>query len=234
MYVHGAMDRGAAFLRVTRLLPTTSWTVYDRRGYGRSISGTAATISDHVDDLVDIVGERPCVLVGHSLGGTIALAAAERRPDRVRAVVAFESPLSWLDWWPRRGPAGGPLEEDEPAVAVDRFMRRVAGEEVWAGLPEATRARRLEEGVALVAELTSVRQAPAYDGATLPVPVVVGVGSTADDTRQRAARVLADTLPLGELHVVPDVPHGVHTSHPERFAALVERALTLGEIPGGR
>ena len=53
--VHGAMDRGAAFLKVTRSLGDLDWWVYDRRGYGRSVADTPAEVDDHVADLVAVL-----------------------------------------------------------------------------------------------------------------------------------------------------------------------------------
>lgn len=230
--VHGAMDRGAAFLRATRLLRDLDWWVYDRRGYGRSLTDRPVDVEGHVADLlavIDLVATRrgrPVVVVGHSLGGTIALAAAQRRPDEVAAVAAYESPLTWEPWWPRHGPGGGAaLEDDEPEVAADRFMRRVAGEQVWAALPEATRRRRLEEGATLVAELSSARRAAPYDPTAVTVPCVVARGSGTDENRTRAADELAGTVPGAELVVLPGADHGVHASDPQAFADLVRRAV---------
>ncbi len=231
VFVHGAMDRGAAFLRVTRLLPDVDWWVYDRRGYGRSAAGEPVDIEGHVADLLAVLErvaserEEPAVVAGHSLGGTIALAAAHRRPDLVAAVVAYESPLSWTDWWPRRGPGTGPLEEDEPAVAAERFMRRVAGAEVWASLPEATRQRRREEGAALVAELSTVRRSAPFVPVEISVPTTISRGADADEYRRRAGAVLSEQIPGAELVLLEGAGHGAHTSHPEDFAALVRRGL---------
>ena len=178
------MDRGTAFLRVTRLLPAVRWWVYDRRGYGRSVDSHPVDVDTHVDDLIALLDAistetgRPALVVGHSLGGTVALAAAHRRPDRVAAVVAYESPLSWLEWWPRPGPL---LDADDPATAAEEFMRRVAGADVWEGLPETTRERRRQEGPALVAELASVGRAAPYEAAEIAVPVTIAHGSRADE-----------------------------------------------------
>ena len=75
---------------------------YDRRGYGRATPHAGPfTIAAHVDDLLHLLDERPAVLVGHSLGGDIVLAAAARRPDLALGVSAFEPPMPWTDWWPR-------------------------------------------------------------------------------------------------------------------------------------
>jgi len=235
------MDRGAAFLRTTRLLRDLDWWVYDRRGYGRSRAAAPRDLEGHVADLltvVELVAARrgaPVVVVGHSLGGVLALAVAQRRPDLVAAVAVYESPLTWEPWWPRTGPGGGPaLEDDEPRAAAERFMRRVAGDDVWEGLPEATRRQRLDEGATLVAELGSARRAAPYDAGAVRVPALVGRGSGTDEHRTRAADQLVAALPDARLVVIDGADHGVHTSAPEDFAALVRRTVEAGGHPGPR
>ncbi len=105
--VHGSMDRAASFIKTARRLPELEVVRYDRRGYGRSVTaGVAPTIEDHVDDLLAVAGPGPVAVVGHSLGGVIAVAAAQHRPDVVVSVGAFESPMSWSSSWPSRS-AGG-------------------------------------------------------------------------------------------------------------------------------
>ncbi len=71
---------------------------------------------DHVVDLVSLIEDEshaaPVVVVGHSLGGTIALAAASRAADRVSGLVVHEAPLPWLDWWPLRERNGRRIEDE--------------------------------------------------------------------------------------------------------------------------
>jgi len=235
--VHGAMDRGTAFLRTTRRLGDLGWWTYDRRGYGRSPVEVAPGVDEHVDDLLAVVelatggGARPAVVVGHSLGGVLALTVAERRPDRVGAVAVYEAPLSWLDWWPRRGPAGGPLEDDPPERAAERFMRRVAGDDAWEALPAPTRRRRLEEGRTLVAELDGLRRGAPFDASRICVPAVVGRGSRADRYRRRAADLLVEQLPDAVLVVLDHAGHGAHLGHPEAFAGFVRTAVERARSP---
>jgi pimeloyl-ACP methyl ester carboxylesterase len=70
--------------------------VYDRRGYGASSPfapepRTPRYLEDEADVLarvLDACGVREAVLFGHSDGGSIALVAAARAPERVRALVA--------------------------------------------------------------------------------------------------------------------------------------------------
>jgi pimeloyl-ACP methyl ester carboxylesterase len=144
----------------------------------------------------------------------------------VSVVVSYESPLTWIDWWPRRGPGGGPsLEDERPEVAAERFMRRVAGDEVWEALPASTRRRRLDEGRTLVAELASVGRAAPYVPAEIVVPTLVARGSDTDEHRRRAAALLAEEIPGAELVVLEGADHGAHTARPEAVAALVRRSL---------
>lgn len=69
----------------------------DLRGHGGSdalVSGYA--VHEHVDDLAWLCGrlglQRPAI-VGHSLGGVMAVALAARHPELPAAVVALDSPL---------------------------------------------------------------------------------------------------------------------------------------------
>ena len=74
---------------------TSSWHVFafDLRGHGKS--GRVANEYHVVDYSRDIVAflrssAKPTVLVGHSLGGFVALVAAGEYPEGVRAVVSVD------------------------------------------------------------------------------------------------------------------------------------------------
>ena len=86
--VHGAMDRSAAMVLLSRRLDEQYRVLrYDRRGYARSRdAGGPFTIDAHVADLVALLDGRRAVVFGHSYGGNVALALAERHPELVRAV----------------------------------------------------------------------------------------------------------------------------------------------------
>jgi pimeloyl-ACP methyl ester carboxylesterase len=70
--------------------------VYDRRGYGASSPfGPAPRTLHYLEDEADVLarvlescGVSSAVLFGHSDGGSIALLAAARHPERVRAVIS--------------------------------------------------------------------------------------------------------------------------------------------------
>jgi lipase len=235
--VHGSMDRSGGMLRVRRLLQGAHRVVrYDRRGYGRSLhAGPPVDFGQQVDDLVAVTGGRPAVLAGHSFGGVVCLALAERRPELVRAVLAYEAPQMWTPWWPATtiglqalDQVAGAIPASEQAEgAAEWFLRRMIGDDTWARLPASMRAERRAEGPTLIAEMRSLRPpAPVpYDARGIAAPVVSACGSESRDYHMRAAEELARTAPRGELAVIEGAAHGAHLTHPAEFADLVRRAV---------
>jgi 3-oxoadipate enol-lactonase len=94
VFLHGQPGSGADWQQVTGLLPAHWHTVAaDRPGYGSNpqpAGGFAANARD-VFAQMDTRGIRRAVLVGHSYGGGIALAAASLAPHRVEAIVLLAS-----------------------------------------------------------------------------------------------------------------------------------------------
>lgn len=233
--VHGAMDRSASFARTIRHLHGSPVLRYDRRGYGRSYCEAPAGLDQHVDDLEAIIGDCMAVVVGHSFGGVIALSAAERMPEQILAVGAFETPMMWRSWWPQETPGnaavskvhGGRSHED----AGETFMINLIGEQRWMDLPAKVKDDRRREGATLVAELTSIdHTCPPWDPQGLQFPVLAGYGTGSKPYLIRAAKTLAEEAPLGECMVIDDAGHSAHMSHPKQFAEFVRRVLHLGLV----
>jgi pimeloyl-ACP methyl ester carboxylesterase len=93
----------------------------DLRGHGRSsqVAG-GLTPQDFAGDLallLDDLGTRPAVVVGHSLGAAVASVLAVERPDLVRAVVAVD-PAYGFDTEFAAGIAAAFRSPDPVAVAV--------------------------------------------------------------------------------------------------------------------
>jgi pimeloyl-ACP methyl ester carboxylesterase len=230
VFVHGSMDRSASFIRAIRELPEFHAVRYDRRGYGRSVGariGEGTTLLEHARDLLAIVDGRRAVLVGHSIGGDVALAAASAAGASIAGVVAYEAPMRWVSWWPSNSAGSDAMHGDAadgPEQAAERFLRRMIGDARWEGLSDATQAARRAEGWALTSELRSLREGAPYDVGRLTMPVVCGRGSDSKAHHRRAAAELAEAVPAGELVEIAGAEHGAHSSHPEAFADLVRRA----------
>ena len=95
LWLHGLTDSGAGWPGAERHWgPAYSILAVDQRGHGASPRFTPQQLEAHpgevmVDDAIGILEQldEPPVLIGHSLGGAVALTAAVRRPELVRAVV---------------------------------------------------------------------------------------------------------------------------------------------------
>lgn len=235
--VHGTMDRSTSFTRVMGLLlDDVSVIAYDRRGYARSrfASPAATSVDDHVDDLLGLMEGRSGVVVGHSYGADVALAAAVRRPGAVRAVGAFEPPMPWLPWWPSDTAGGAALRaalaDGDPAAAVDAFLRRMLGAEAFEMLPLKAKQDRREEGPALYADMQSLRRDnPPFDPASVKVPVVLGYGTKTSAHQVDNAQRLGELLPDVEVHPIDGAGHNAHATHPAEFAAFVRATLARAE-----
>ena len=113
--LHGWMDVSASFQFVVDAF-SRDWHVVapDWRGFGLSEKGPADCywFPDYLGDLdaiLDVVSpDAPATLVGHSMGGNVALLYAGVRPARVRAAVNLE---------------GFGLKDGEPAQAPARYAR---------------------------------------------------------------------------------------------------------------
>lgn len=222
--VHGSLDRATSFARVVRRLPHLHVVTYDRRGYNRSRDLPVGTLADHIADLVDLVGPGPAVVVGHSFGGDIAIGAALAAPGPIVGVGAYEPPMPWLDWWPRRARSA----HEDPAQFAEDFFRRLVGPDAWERLSDQAKAERRADGPALVAELTSLRSEPApFDAAMLRVPAVIGRGERSVWHHRRGAEELHDTIRGSAVVDIAGAAHGAHLSHPGAFAELVEHLLSM-------
>jgi pimeloyl-ACP methyl ester carboxylesterase len=223
--VHGSLDRGASFARTVRRLNDLHVVTYDRRGYHHSRAlPLARSLDDHIADLVAVVGDGPAVVVGHSYGGDVALGAAIEAPHVIGAVGAYEPPLPWCDWWPRR--TASSIADEDPATFAEGFFRRVVGDAGWDRLTDQARADRQADGPALVAELSDIRRHGApFDLAQLRVPLVLGRGGASIPHHRRAIDALSELVPEAEVIEIPGSAHGAPLSHPDAFAAFVRRVV---------
>ena len=95
--LHGWMDNAATFDRVAPLLPGLRLVCLDMPGHGRSDHRPPSAEYDFVQWLspvlavADALGWQQFDLLGHSLGGAIALVLAGVEPDRVTRVAAIDS-----------------------------------------------------------------------------------------------------------------------------------------------
>ncbi len=222
--VHGSMDRSAGLWRLSRRLDGAHRVLrYDRRGYGRSAAAPGPYGMDaHVRDLHGLLADRPAVVFGHSYGGNVALALADRHPELVRGVAVYETPLSWLEWWPSTTAGAMALDGKlAPEDAAERFMRRLIGDNRWERLPARARQARRREGRAMVGELADLRSRAPWDAARIHAPVVAMCGERGAEHHRRGTACLLDMLPGTALVQIEGARHFGPNTHPDAVAAAV-------------
>ena len=95
----------------------------DLRGHGDSTWTETYSLESMRDDVLGFLDSRgidQADLVGHSMGGAVAVLVAQRRPDRVRRLVVEDTPP------PPETQAGEPVEATEPATPLPFDWRLIA------------------------------------------------------------------------------------------------------------
>lgn len=251
LIIHGAMDRSATFMRTRRRLAHRDVTVYDRRGYGRSVEANPIhTLRDHVDDIfsiLDWMNADEVLLVGHSLGGYLALVAASLGDPRIVGVNLYEAPATELTG-DHEQVGGGAVEVAAHGTDEDgaeAFYKMMIGERMWDRLRDSDRQARRSEGTVLMREFADLRAGNtlvAWDDISQPVTIGFGAESphrfttAATKIFQRLTRQPAPELQPGDVHSdrhlvsgepirikkIANTSHGIHLTHPGEYAQFIE------------
>ena len=254
--LHGWADTGDTFQFLVDALPgDLGFIAPDLRGFGRSERPAEGYwFPDYLADLEALLDqlapEGRVTLVGHSMGGNIALLYAGIRPERLRRVVCIEgfglartrpqqAPARYREWLGqlRNPPAFARFPSFESFVhMLSRRNPRLPPEraafiaEAWSErLPDGSVAMRADPAHKRVnAVLYHREEAEAvWREITAPVLYVIGEQSDffsrlGDDGRpENMARIIPGLDPC----VIPDAGHMVHHEQPERLAREIEAFL---------
>jgi pimeloyl-ACP methyl ester carboxylesterase len=206
---------------------------FDMRGYGRShipAADFAWSLEQMVDDLfavADGAGLQRFHLVGESIGGTVALAAALARPQRIATLTVSNgahlgASIQRADAWQRQLDEGG-VKAWSDAFLRDRFHDDAlsADQRAWFAAQQEKwpresilNALRVLIGTDLSARLKDIAQPTLLlhpDGSPfIPVPVMAE---------------LHRLLPDAELNVIGHSRHGLPYSHATVCASLLRAFL---------
>jgi pimeloyl-ACP methyl ester carboxylesterase len=194
LLVHGFGGAAWNFSELAPLIPGRRLIIPDLPGHGGSSPLPAPTLTGFADVLAQIFEEQPLEgpvdVLGHSLGGVVALRLAERHPSLVRSLVlAAAAGISSSTRWA------------EITIALTGIVQpgRIAGRRV--GL--VARSRRLRklvfEGFEVAnADLLSERAVHGFlRGPTMHTDALgAGLALVADDPRQDLDRVRCPVLVL--------------------------------------
>jgi len=210
----------------------------DLPGHGESDSIPAASVEEYADIVGDALVALDCgpvVVVGHSLGGSIAIALAARRPALVRGLVLIAScvRLPLIDSVGERLVAylPGPLRR----LLFFSMARRAlfAPDAVPGAIATAMRDLRACRPETLAADVRAARAMDLTEpAAALDVPALVLTGERDRLTTPALAERLSALIRRSRLSIVDGVGHMLPLEAPERInreiAAFVE---SLAEPP---
>jgi len=232
--LHGIGSRGVSWWPVVDPLAARfRLVVLDLRGHGASDKPTTGyLLPDYAADLEVVLGAlaiaRPRLL-GHSLGGLIALEWATGQPARAAALVVEDSPLRTVpevldafDGWQRLAAlspedAAGYYRREHPEWTEEECRRRA--ESITATAPavfaelRAEAAARLATGeVERFDELSAIRS---------PTLLVHGDpaagGAVTAEAAARFRRCVSGSRTIG----IPGTGHAIHREHTAAFLAAV-------------
>jgi pimeloyl-ACP methyl ester carboxylesterase len=227
---------------------------YDQRGHGES-ANTGDPTSYSFDQLVadlgallDARGVARCDLLGHSMGGMVALRFALARPERVASLILMDTAARAPDRMPRAPfAAAGAIARSDGMATLAALLRARAADEP--NRPTAERRLETEWGEAYwdrrwrrftamdpeafaVLTLELVDQTPLTDRLTaLRCPTTVLVGEE-DAGFLRPSEEMAAAIPGAELVRIPDAAHSPQIENPAAWLAAVEQHLRRVRLPG--
>lgn len=206
---------------------------YDHPGAGETRAHPGSLTFEHQVDtvvgLLDALAIDRCVLAGESMGGTVALAAVLRRPERFEALVLVDSPMWDFDNEMVRRFIDG-LRADHAATMssfVDLCIPEPDVDHLKRWLRRILMRQDVETAVALLEAMYEVDLRPSLPEIEIPVLVVNGELDALPANRVERAVDTAAALPDGRLHVVAGAGHVPTVTRPSAVAAAMGAFLGL-------
>ncbi len=226
--IHGAGGNHLYWPPQIRRLPGERIFAVDLPGHGKSAGVGHHSIADYAAGIVDFMDEltlNRAVLVGHSMGGAVALEAAIRWPRRVLALVLIGTAAHLHVSRTLLHNASDPAKEAE---AVHKVVEHSFAPETSARLKELAEQRMLEaRSSVLYGDFLACDAFDATGRASHVFgPALVVFGSEDKMVPPAAGRLLASQMLQGRVEIVPGAGHMVMLEQPERLAALLSEFLT--------
>jgi esterase len=233
--LHGLFGTASNFATIQRRLAVGRRVLaFDLRNHGRSGHDPAMNYPTMADDVLETMrahGLEQAALVGHSMGGKVAMTAALRRPDRVtRLLIADIAPVA-------HPPRYNAIAEAMLALKLSPDLTRAAADAALApAVPDqavrqfllsnlrfgAAPAWRigLREIVAALPAIEGWDQMGVYEG-----PTLVLRGERSDYVLPEHRALFRALFPAARFASLRDAGHWLHADAPDAFIATADAFL---------
>jgi 3-oxoadipate enol-lactonase len=245
IFLHGIGGDGTSWLpELDALSDRCRAIAWDMPGYGDSPALPTMTfpaLADALKNLLGTLGVERAHLVGHSIGGMVALEFAARFPERVASLVLYATSPAFGkadgDWQrdflnARLAPldAGKRMPELAPSI-VDSLVGNSPDAD---GIARATAAMARVPEAAYRAAMHCLVTFDRRDAlAGIDVPTLVLAGERDDNAPADMMERMAGKIPGAHFQIIPGAGHLAHFERPEAFRAaldaFLEQTITEGE-----
>ncbi|MFL6025009.1 MAG: alpha/beta fold hydrolase [Marmoricola sp.] len=245
VFLHGLFGQGRNWTQIAKALAAEHRVaLFDLPDHGRSAWLERFELVPVADRIAEHLGaDDPVALVGHSLGGKIAMVLALRHPELVeRLCVVDISPVDYqqlgefagyieamldldLDSFGQRADAESALAAAVPNTTVRSFLLQNLRRETVADGGSGWRWQPNLEG--LRSSLAAIKSWPADElgGARYDGPVLWVGGEQSDYVRDAYAPVMDQLFPRNRRVTIKGAGHWVHSEKPEVFLEVLRRFL---------
>lgn len=182
--------------------PTTTWGVHEYAAW--------------VHDLLNVLEwGKPVLLMGHSFGGQIALAAANTHPARVSGLILYAAAIIRPTHTFRRKTANIASALLRPLFPLRRGIGYIGKMYDWGRTPPEMKP--IMERV--------IRQDLSHLLPIIRIPVTVLWGDRDRRTPLKHGILIAKKLPYSEMRVIPGAGHSVRNDNPDQFRKELLQAI---------
>lgn len=246
VFLHGLFGRGKNFTRIAAGLESDAQSLLvDLPNHGQSGWTEHIDYREIADDVAahlreDFAANGPVDVVGHSMGGKVAMVLALRHPDLVRRLVVID--ISPVEAVRARGEFQH-LLDSLATVDLDAIERRTdAGKQLRERIPDDTvrgfllqNLKREDDGFRwepnlhlLRAELETVMGFPDMSGASYRGPVLWIAGERSGYVTRDDEPAMRALFPRTVRMTVHGAGHWVHAEKPEEVIAALRSFLLAG------
>ena len=231
--LHGLFGQSRNLGALARPLVADGWRVLslDLRNHGGSPHADAmdyAVMADDVAETMDARGIATAAILGHSMGGKVAMRLALGWPDRVeRLIVADIAPVPNP---PNFGPLAAAMATLDPATMTRAEADLALSAEVSDPSLRAFLLQNARFGAGggwriglseIRAALSRIEGWDAPFGARYTGPTVFIRGARSNYVRDDDIPAIRAAFPAAEIVTIPDAGHWLHAENPDAVAAAV-------------